>query len=179
MIEVESIFVIIVIINVIAAEESAVVEGRTEHSSKTETPKQPPRNLFLCVPTSYKQSNLHERLPPNIMSLLQPPSDILALLHESFPDSVTSDSDSGGSNEDVFSYVAFLAAGLVELHEYSPKVWKDELSPYLEDLSEVGDDELEAFRVAVEKANSSEDDADSYGGDEDDQFEEVCNIRFK
>ncbi len=115
------------------------------------------------------------------MSLLQPPSDILTLLHESFPDSVTSDTDSGGTsnNEDVFSYVAFLVAGLVELQQYSPDVWKDELGPYLEDVPDVTDDVLEAFRVAVEKANSNEDDADSYGGEDDDQFEEVCNIRFK
>lgn len=117
------------------------------------------------------------------MSLLQPPADILTLLHETFPDSVTSDTDSGtstSSNEDVLSYVAFLVAGLVELQQYSHDVWKEELGPYLQDIPGVTDDVLETFRAAVEKAHSNEDDADSYGGDDDDdQFEEVCNIRFK
>jgi hypothetical protein len=116
------------------------------------------------------------------MSLLQPPSDILTLLHETFPDSVTATTDSGGGghhHEDVFSYVAFLAAGLVELQQYSPQIWRDELMPYLDDIADITDDVLESFRVAVEKAHSTEDDNDSYGGDDDDQFEEVCNIRFK
>lgn len=124
------------------------------------------------------------------MSLLQPPPDILSLLLGSLPDSVTSDSDSGsgsGSNEDVLSYVAFLAAGLVELQEFDPEVWGEQLAPYLEDLpglvggagATTVEGTIEAFREAVAMATSNEDDADSYGGEDDDQFEEVCNLRFK
>ena len=114
------------------------------------------------------------------MSLLEPPADILSLLHESFPDSVTSDSDSGrNSNEDVLSYVAFLAAGLAELQQFGSDVWKDQLRPYMEDIENVGDDDIENFRLAVEKVTLNEDDADSYGDEEDNEFEEVCNLRFK
>lgn len=114
------------------------------------------------------------------MSLLEPPADILSLLHESLPDSVTSDSDSGRcSNEDVLSYVAFLAAGLAEMEEFASDVWKDQLRPYLEDIDNVNDEDIETFRVAVEKVTLNEDDADSYGDEEDNEFEEVCNLRFK
>ncbi|KAL3912268.1 MAG: hypothetical protein SGILL_006949 [Bacillariaceae sp.] len=42
----------------------------------------------------------------------------------------------------------------------------------------IGNDQIEAFRLAVEKVTLNEDDNDSYGDDEDDEFEEVCNIRF-
>ena len=75
------------------------------------------------------------------MSLLEPPQNITALLQESFPDSVTSSSDGAPSNanEDVLSYVAFLAAGMAEVQEFSPEAWKDELGPYLEGVEGVGD----------------------------------------
>jgi hypothetical protein len=43
----------------------------------------------------------------------------------------------------------------------------------------VTDDDIETFRVAVEKVTLNEDDADSYGDEEDNEFEEVCNLRFK
>ena len=113
------------------------------------------------------------------MSLLEPPADILSLLHESVPDTVSSGTDSGvNANEDVLSYLAFLGAGLAELEEFSPSVWVEQLGPYVEDIDGLGDDEIEAFRLAVEKVTLNEDDNDSYGDDEDDQFEEVCNIRF-
>jgi len=113
------------------------------------------------------------------MSLLEPPSDILGLLHKAFPDSVTAETDGGvNANEDILSYVAFLAAGLTEVQEFAPATWKEQLGPYLEDLPEVGEEEIEAFRVAVEQATTEQDDADSYGDEDDDQFEEVCNLRF-
>jgi elongation factor 3 len=113
------------------------------------------------------------------MSLLEPPADILSLLHDSLPDSVTSGTDSGvNANEDVLSYLAFLGAGLAELEEFSPSVWVEQLGPYIEDIEGIDEDQIEAFRSAVERVTLNEDDADSYGDDEDDQFEEVCNIRF-
>jgi len=113
------------------------------------------------------------------MSLLQPPPIITRLIHESFPDSVTSTSDGAHSNanEDVLSYVAFLAAGMAEVQEFSPDVWKEQLTPYLEGIQEVGDDEIEAFRILVAKETLGEDD-ESYGDDDDDGFEEICNLRF-
>ena len=114
------------------------------------------------------------------MSLLQPPVTIQRLLQESFPDSATSTSDGApvNPNEDVFSYVAFLAAGLAEVQDFSPDTWKEQLSPYLEDIKAVGEDEIEAFRILVAKETLGEDD-ESYGDEEDDGCEEVCNLRFK
>ena len=114
------------------------------------------------------------------MSLLQPPATINRLLQETFPDSVTSTSDGAASsaNEDVLSYVAFLAAGMAEVQEFSPDKWKEELGPYLDDIAEVGDDEIEAFRILVAKETLGEDD-ESYGDDDVDGHEEVCNLRFK
>jgi elongation factor 3 len=113
------------------------------------------------------------------MSLLEPPATVTRLLQESFPDSVTSTSDGAPSNanEDVLSYVAFLAAGLADVEEFSPDAWKETLAPYLEDIAEVGDDEIEAFRILVAKETLGEDD-ESYGDEDDDEFEEVCNLRF-
>ena len=114
------------------------------------------------------------------MSLLQPPPTITRLIHDSFPDSVTSTSDGAPSNanEDVLSYVAFLAAGMAEVQEFSPEAWKDELGPYLEDIEGVGENEIEALRILVAKETLGEDD-ESYGDDDDDGYEEVCNLRFK
>jgi len=124
------------------------------------------------------------------MSLLQPPQDIVTLLRESFDASVVGSAqasaapDGGGVvgdvNEEIVSYVAFLAAGLAQNHEFNPETWKKELMPYLEELAEgsVSADDLETFRAAVEKETLGEDDNDSYGDEDDDGFEEVCNIRF-
>ena len=114
------------------------------------------------------------------MSLLQPPSTITRLIHDSFPDSVTSTSDGAprNTNEDVLSYVAFLAAGMAEVQEFSPEAWKEELGPYLEDIEGVGENEIEALRILVAKETLGEDD-ESYGDDDDDGHEEVCNLRFK
>ena len=124
------------------------------------------------------------------MSLLEPPQDIVKLLRESFDASVigstqTTAAPGGGAggdvNEEIVSYVAFLAAGLAQNHEFNPETWKNELMPYLEELADgsVSADDLETFRAAVEKETLGEDDNDSYGDEDDDGFEEVCNIRFK
>ncbi|KAG7356086.1 ABC transporter ATP-binding protein [Nitzschia inconspicua] len=110
------------------------------------------------------------------MSLLEPPTEILSLLQQSFPDQVTSDTDSG-NNDDILTYVAFLAAGMAAIEEFSPAVWKQELMPYLEDQG-ITEDHVEQFRIAVEKETLQEDDNDSYGDDADDEVEEVCNLRF-
>lgn len=114
------------------------------------------------------------------MSLLEPPANIQRILQESLPDSVFSDSDSAAvnPNEDVLSYVVFLAAGLAEVQEFAPDTWKDQLGPYLANIEEVGEDEIEAFRIAVAKETLGEDD-ESYEDEDDDGFEEVCNLRFK
>jgi len=98
---------------------------------------------------------------------------------ESFPDSVTSTSDGApdNSNEQVLSYVAFLAAGMAQVQDFSPDTWKEQLLPYLEGIPEVGDDEIEAFRILAAKETLGEDD-ESYGDDDDDEHEEVCNLRF-
>ena len=114
------------------------------------------------------------------MSLLQPPETITRLMLESFPDSVTSTSDGApdNSNEQVLSYVAFLAAGMAQVQDFSPDTWKEQLLPYLEGIPEVGDDEIEAFRILAAKETLGEDD-ESYGDDDDDEHEEVCNLRFK
>jgi len=113
------------------------------------------------------------------MSLLEPPATITRLMNESFPDSVTSTSDGAtiNANEDVLCYVAYLAAGMADVQEFSPDTWKEQLSAYLVDIPEVGDDEIEAFRILVAKETLGEDD-ESYGDDDDDGLEEVCNLRF-
>ena len=115
------------------------------------------------------------------MSLLQPPPDITRLIHKSFPDSVTSTSDGGTSsaNEDVLSYVAFLAAGMAKIEEFSPVIWKEQLGPYFDGIEGVGDDEIEAFRELVAKETLGEDDESYDDDDDDDGHEEVCNLRFK
>jgi len=113
------------------------------------------------------------------MSLLEPPANTRRILQEIFPDSAFSDSDGAISNpnEDVLNYVAFLATGLAELKEFDSEVWKNQLGPYLNGIKEVSEDDIEALRVAIAKETLGEDD-ESYGDEDDDGFEEVCNIRF-
>mmetsp|Transcript_27708 Transcript_27708/g.65060 ORF Transcript_27708/g.65060 Transcript_27708/m.65060 type:complete len:744 (+) Transcript_27708:164-2395(+) len=115
------------------------------------------------------------------MSLLEPPATITRLLQESFPDSVTSTSDGApfhaNAHEHVLSYVAFLAAGMADVGDFAEETWKEQLGPYLASIPEVGDDEIEAFRILVAKEILGEDD-ESYGDEDDDAHEEVCNLRF-
>jgi len=114
------------------------------------------------------------------MTLLEPPKEILSLLRESLPDSVTtSESDDTSGSEEILSYVAFLAAGLCEVQDFTPSAWTDALKPYLDDLEGCDKHEtVDKFREASEKAIMGADDADSYGDHDDDSFEEVCNIKF-
>jgi elongation factor 3 len=116
------------------------------------------------------------------MSLLEPPTEILSLLQESFPHEILVGTDSGNTttttHEDIWSYIAFLAAGMADIEDFSPSTWKDELMPYLQETPNITEEHIEAFRLAVEKSILQEDDADSYGGDDDDMLEEICNLRF-
>ena len=107
------------------------------------------------------------------MSLLAPPQNVLDILHESLPGH---ESDHQ-VDEEILSYVAFLAAGLAEANEFDATVWQGVIEPYLEETAVFIDSATaEKFRQAVQSAYSEQDDADSYGGDDD--GEEVCNLRF-
>jgi hypothetical protein len=117
------------------------------------------------------------------MSLLEPPAEILSLLRETIPTAANAaDGDEDTGSADILSYVAFLAAGLCEVQDFTPATWTDVLKPYLDGIQGGnGDSEecLNTFREAAAKVTCGEDDADSYGDDDDDGFEEVCNLRFK
>jgi len=121
------------------------------------------------------------------MSLLEPPSTLLQLLRESLPgdesplttENVTSFNEDG--REEILSYVAFLAAGLAEMNEFDASVWKDVLSPYLEQAGFVHDEDhdvTENFRQVTEKNYTEEDDATSYGDGNDEDAQELCDLRF-
>ena len=109
------------------------------------------------------------------MSLLAPPQNVLDLLHESLPGN-GDNSDKMKADEEILSYVAFLAAGLAEANEFDASVWKDAIEPYLEDSVVCDQETAEKFRQAVQNAFTDNDDEESYGGD--DEGEEVCNLRF-
>ena len=138
------------------------------------------------------------------MSLLHPPETILRLLEESLPPSFGAPSDSKKTTtttpsgvedeeeDEVLSYVAFLAAGLAEANEFNPSVWNDVLTPYLQDSPSAttttsstttttppppAQQVVETFRQATERAFVKVDDEESVG-EEDEDVEEVCNIRF-
>ena len=110
------------------------------------------------------------------MSLLAPPQNVLDLLHQALP-GVSADAYQE-ADEEILSYVAFLAAGLAAANEFDAAVWQDVLEPYLAEstMAVVDANTAETFRQAVQNAFTEQDDADSYGGD--DQGEEVCNLRF-
>lgn len=118
------------------------------------------------------------------MSLLEPPEILLRLLHESLPEgNSTTTTDAAADNaEEIFAYVAFLAKGLAELNEFNADVWRDALEPYLDQVVSLDknkkDDLVETFRLAAEKELTDQDDAESYGDGEDDDAEEICDLRF-
>ena len=105
------------------------------------------------------------------MSLLEPPQDILAVLRNC--DGVSEDE----MGPEVLGYVAFLAAGLADSFQFDAQIWEAALAPYLTEV--IGDttDLVEAMRAATQAALVEDDDAESYGG-EDDEAEELTNIRF-
>lgn len=113
------------------------------------------------------------------MALLEPPQDLLKLLRESLPDDFvgkkTLDEDDG--SEEVLAYVAFIAAGLTDAHEYDASVWEEALQPYLSSLVKENKEPVEKFRAAAENAFALDD--ASLFGDDDDDAEELCDVRFK
>jgi hypothetical protein len=117
------------------------------------------------------------------MSLLEPPQELLDLLRESLPDSVSAAAagetgDEAGS-EDILAYVAFLAAGLCDAQEFSPSIWSEALQPYLERLVSKSEEPVNAFREAAQQITMGDDDDESYGDHDDEGFEEICDLRFK
>ena len=107
------------------------------------------------------------------MSLLEPPSTLLKLLHDSLPND---DDSSAAGMDEILAYTAFLAAGLVELQEFEVSIWKETLTPYLEQIG-YSEDVIEEYCYKTQKEFSEEDDASSYGEPEE-GVEELCNIRF-
>jgi len=114
------------------------------------------------------------------MSMLDPPSQILQLLQESVVPPIEQTATDEAPDE-VLSYVAFLAAGLAEAQEFNAAVWKEALTPYLEDYPQSEMDRetvVETFRQATQKALvGEEDDAESVGEHDDDE-QEICDLRF-
>ena len=112
------------------------------------------------------------------MALLEPPQDLLKLLRESLPDEVaTKPVDDADGSEEILAYVAFIAAGLTDAHEYDASVWEETLQPYLSSLVNENKEPVEKFRQAAENAYALDD--ASLFGDDDDDAEELCDLRFK
>jgi Four helical bundle domain len=112
------------------------------------------------------------------MALLEPPQDLLKLLREALPEEAGNkpvEEDDG--SEEILAYVAFIAAGLTDAHEYDASVWEEALQPYLSNLVKENQETVEKFRQAAESAFAL-DDASLFGDDEDDA-EELCDLRFK
>lgn len=125
------------------------------------------------------------------MALLEPPQELLRLLRESLPDDLSSKSDQDAAEdgqEEILAYVAFIAAGLTDAHQYDASIWSETIQPYLssllkEDNNNNADDNtqdgvVEKFRIAAEQAFMSVDDSSLFG-DDDDDAEELCDLRFK
>eukprot|EP00545_Synedropsis_sp_CCMP1620_P006996 CAMPEP_0119011966 /NCGR_PEP_ID=MMETSP1176-20130426/5993_1 /TAXON_ID=265551 /ORGANISM="Synedropsis recta cf, Strain CCMP1620" /LENGTH=740 /DNA_ID=CAMNT_0006964853 /DNA_START=46 /DNA_END=2268 /DNA_ORIENTATION=- len=110
------------------------------------------------------------------MATLEPPNDILELLRSSLEET-SIEAALGG--EEILGYVAFLAAGLADTNEFEATVWEESLTPYLTSL--VADNTsktIESFRAATEMTIVGVDDAESYGDEDDDGAEELCDLRF-
>lgn len=114
------------------------------------------------------------------MAMLEPPQSILELLRESLPEDVASESDADTGNDEILAYTAFLAAGLADSHDFDASTWSEALEPYLSSLLENSslNDVVDKFRLATEQATMDVDDADSYGDEDDDGAEELCDLRF-
>ena len=109
----------------------------------------------------------------DLLDLIRAEPRPVRALHEALPGTSVEDYK---ADEEVLSYVAFLAAGLAEANEFDATVWQDVIDPYLEESSVFDSATGEKFRAAVQNAFTDQDDEDSYGGDE--EGEEVCNLRF-
>ncbi|CAB9514760.1 [NU+] prion formation protein 1 [Seminavis robusta] len=111
------------------------------------------------------------------MALLEPPQDLLKLLRESLPEEVGNKAvDENDGSEEILAYVAFLAAGLTDAHEYDASVWEEALEPYLSSLVTGNKELVETFRQKAETAFALDD--ASLFGDDDDDAEELCDLRF-
>lgn len=124
--------------------------------------------LFACW---HRPPIFRRHFSPPTMSLLEAPSTVLQLLHDSLP------SDPPPKEDDpVTTYVSFLAQSLADANEWDAGVWQDVLSPYLAQQTNVAS-LIDEFRQKVAKELSSEDDAESFGSHEDGESE-ICNLRF-
>ena len=127
------------------------------------------------------------------MALLEPPSDLLCLLHkvlDDHPDSYTASGGGGGGGQEeeedddsfCLAYISFLALGLATANEFEDTAWKGVLMPYLEQINIKNDKigaVIDAFRVAALEKYSDDDDNFSYGDpDDDDGAEEICDLKF-
>lgn len=117
------------------------------------------------------------------MAMLEAPQSILELLRNSLPEDVASsnNNEADTGSDEILAYTAFLAAGLADSHEFDASVWNEVLEPYLASLVENSslNQVVDTFRQATEKATVGQDDADSYGDeDDDDDAEELCDLRF-
>jgi elongation factor 3 len=119
------------------------------------------------------------------MALLEPPQHLLQLLREALPDDyadvspVTGKQEGEDGREETLSYVAFIAAGLAKANEFDSSVWRDVLEPYLSERQVTRNNGavVERFRIAAELALTNQDDAESYG-EEEEGVEELCDLRF-
>lgn len=113
------------------------------------------------------------------MALLEPPQHLLQMLRNSLPEDYADQENDG--REEILSYVAFLAAALAEAKVWDAETWREVLEPYLTNsdipVSQNNGGLIETFRAAAELALTDQDDAESYGGDED-GAEELCDLRF-
>jgi elongation factor 3 len=100
------------------------------------------------------------------------------LLRNSLPEDFATQENDG--REEVLSYVSFLAKALIDAKEWDSNTWRSTLEPYMANaLSENPGGTVENFRNASELAFTNQDDADSYGHDEEDEgFDELCDLRF-
>jgi elongation factor 3 len=136
------------------------------------------------------------------MALLEPPSNLLELLRTSLTEPNDDDRLNDDEDDIVISYMSFLASGLADEKNFEAQQWKDVLEPYLIQHyeqkrlkmpagSEVSngstsssgqkstDQIINDFCLAAERALTDQDDAESYGDDDEDaKAAAVCDVRF-
>jgi len=113
------------------------------------------------------------------MALLEPPQDLLELLRECLPEDLANKSAEEAAqdgSEEILAYVAFIAAGLTDAHEYDTSVWEEAMQPYLSSLVKENKETVEKFRTAAESSYGLDD--ASLFGDDDDDAEPLCDVRF-
>lgn len=110
------------------------------------------------------------------MALLEPPETLLRLLHECLE-------EGDKQEEEILNYASFLAAGMADANEFDSTVWRETLEPYLtmegsQHQSSTVPVFIEKFRVKAVEALTDEDDNDSYGDEEVDEADILCDLRF-